>query len=95
MLATWRLDRPPTTGDDRPIPAIKIDDHRIAYLDYEGPISGARGSVQRVCSGEVVYAEMTDRIWRFELKGASINDSFQLVYKDGQEWEFHRAVSGS
>lgn len=41
-LATWRLSAPPESGEAR---AEKIADHRMVYLDYEGPISNDRGSV--------------------------------------------------
>ena len=35
--------------------ARRLDDHRREYLDYEGPISGGRGSVSRRDRGEVVW----------------------------------------
>jgi hypothetical protein len=41
-LRTWRLSAPPETGEVRAEP---IGDHRIAYLDCEGPVSGDRGTV--------------------------------------------------
>lgn len=44
-LATWTLTEPPDTSG--PIPAEALPDHRLAYLDYEGPVSGDRGSVAR------------------------------------------------
>mgnify|MGYP000947731770 CR=1 FL=1 len=44
-LTTWSLadlpNAPPTVA------ARAIPDHRLAYLEYEGPISGGRGSVTR------------------------------------------------
>ena len=45
VLATWALQLPPDSPG--PIPAEALSDHRPAYLDYEGPISGGRGSVTR------------------------------------------------
>jgi len=50
VLATWALSEAP----DSPglIPAEALADHRPAYLDYEGPISGGRGSVTRWDQGE-------------------------------------------
>lgn len=29
----------------------RLPDHRTRYLDYEGPISGGRGSVRRIAGG--------------------------------------------
>ncbi len=44
-LATWALAQPPDSP--APIAADALADHRLAYLDYEGPISGGRGMVAR------------------------------------------------
>ncbi len=44
-LATWALaEQPDATAS---IAAEALPDHRMAYLDYEGPISEGRGSVTR------------------------------------------------
>jgi DNA polymerase Ligase (LigD) len=44
-LRTWRLLAPPCPG--KTVAAEAIGDHRRAYLDYEGPVSGGRGVVIR------------------------------------------------
>ncbi|MAV35421.1 MAG: hypothetical protein CMJ59_08175 [Planctomycetaceae bacterium] len=45
VLETWALDAPPLSETSQD--AQKLDDHRVHYLDYEGPVSGDRGVVQR------------------------------------------------
>jgi hypothetical protein len=45
VLRTWRLEEPP--HPDHPVRAEASFDHRLLYLDYEGPISGGRGHVRR------------------------------------------------
>ena len=44
-LATWSMAEPPDAASA--IPAEALPDHRMAYLEYEGPISAGRGSVTR------------------------------------------------
>jgi len=44
-LVTWALAQQP--APQAAIPAEALADHRLAYLDYEGPISGGRGTVTR------------------------------------------------
>src|SRR5262249_55736250 len=44
VLRTWRLGAPPAEGEFSAEPSF---DHRLLYLDYEGPISGDRGRVVR------------------------------------------------
>lgn len=52
--------------------ATKVDDHRHAYLDYEGPISQDRGTVSRVCSGTCEWLERTDLRCQFKLNYDSV-----------------------
>jgi hypothetical protein len=59
VLRTWALDAPIVPGKTQP--ARALGDHRLAYLAYEGPVSGDRGWVRRIDSG--VY---TPRVWTEE-----------------------------
>jgi hypothetical protein len=43
--------------------------HRRIYLEYEGEISGDRGSVRRVDGGECRVREWTDELLILELRG--------------------------
>ncbi len=43
VLRTWRLAAPPWPGER--VRAEASFDHRTRYLDYEGPVSGNRGTV--------------------------------------------------
>ena len=63
-LRTWRLSRAP--GEALSIAAEPLADHRLAYLDYEGPVSGNRGSVRRFDRGE--YALIGETAGRLEVK---------------------------
>ena len=74
-LATWRSAEWPVTAASTVTP---IADHRLAYLDYEGPVSGNRGSVRRVAQG-------SHRVLR--------NDSVMLILEldDGTVLTLHRA----
>lgn len=49
-LKSWRLLADPRAAEW--VPAEANADHRLAYLDYEGPVSGGRGSVVRIDAGE-------------------------------------------
>lgn len=54
-LRTWRLRGQPDVPG--PIPAEPLSDHRLEYLDYEGPISGNRGTVCRWDAGDYVFVD--------------------------------------
>src|SRR5262245_25239921 len=56
-LITFRLETPPwTIGPRQSTSAKRIADHRPGYLDYQGPVSGDRGSVRRVGQGRIASA---------------------------------------
>jgi len=57
VLKTWRLGKQPEL-EGGAVQATPIADHRLAYLDYEGPVSGGRGVVRRWDQGE--YELVTD-----------------------------------
>jgi DNA polymerase Ligase (LigD) len=70
QLRTWAIVAP--IAFDVDLPARDLADHRLAYLDYEGPVSGNRGSVRRVERGEYqVLAWTPDRI-HVHLTGAQL-----------------------
>ena len=56
-LLTWRLLREPAAGAT--IEAEALPSHRLAYLDYEGPVSGNRGSVTCWDRGELLNLEFS------------------------------------
>jgi len=49
-------------------PAERIADHRAVYLEYEGPISGGRGAVERVAAGEASLLGETPRSVRVRVR---------------------------
>ena len=61
VLKSWRLLAEPTPGVT--VPATPTADHRVVYLDYEGPVSGGRGTVARVAAGEY-EGDITGATWR-------------------------------
>src|SRR4051794_18608346 len=53
VLRSWRLAQP--LANHVRVSVEPVPDHRLDYLDYEGPVSGGRGSVSRVESGEFTW----------------------------------------
>jgi hypothetical protein len=91
VLWTWRLAEPLPVGAN--VPAERIGDHRLLYLDYEGLVSGNRGTVVRVDGGPLVWIETeTGRIvvevdgtaYRGRLEGTLQADgTWRWVYRPG------------
>lgn len=53
---TARIDQPGVSRFE----AERLEDHRAVYLTREGPVSGGRGSVSRVATGEMRVAERAE-----------------------------------
>lgn len=61
VLRTWALADEPR--GERTTKAEQLPDHRLAYLDYEGQVSGDRGVVSQWDAGEYeMLAESGDQI---------------------------------
>jgi len=89
VLLTWQLLADPVGTAALPIAAVRIGDHRKAYLDYEGPVSGGRGRVRRVDSGLLHITHFTADRCIFELQGQRLAGRFELAARGGQ-WVLDR-----
>jgi hypothetical protein len=81
-LRTWSIDGEPSSAG--PIEASRLPDHRLAYLEYEGPVSGDRGAVRRFDAGEYSLVDDTPDRWVVAVNGARLNG----------RWTFERSALG-
>lgn len=80
---TWRLSAPPESGSD--IRAEALPDHRLMYLDYEGPVGGDRGTVKRHDDGTFVWLTDTPERVSILLRGTVWSGRLDLICAEG-EW---------
>ena len=78
-LRSWRLLGDPRTGE--PVPAAANADHRVAYLDTQGPVSGERGSVRRVDAGS--YDGELGETWEVLWRGAAGAGVARMIQGEG------------
>jgi hypothetical protein len=89
-LRTWRLLGKPQAG--AVVEAESLPDHRIEYLDYEGPVSGGRGSVHRLDAGEYAVVREADGGLSVRLSGRWGNLIATLESRgDSVSWRFDAA----
>jgi hypothetical protein len=84
VLWTWALDCDPHQAQ----PAKRLPDHRVAYLDYEGPISGDRGRVSRWDAGEYAVESRNDDRLVLRLCGGRLNGQLRLGRVADERWEY-------
>jgi len=105
-LRTWALSEIPSSiaAGTNPIPAQQLPDHRIAYLEYEGPVSENRGQVTRWDTGEYELVRESDQEISLLFSGQKLAGRWQLVRQvhdidagslpesdSGDHWLFGRA----
>jgi hypothetical protein len=83
-LRTWRLAEFPESG--KPANADESFEHRLIYLDYEGPISGGRGSVRRADFGAFRWIrDDMDEATLF-VEGVKLRGTARLRRLDESHW---------
>lgn len=87
VLKTWALSEPPRLG--QPIAARCLPEHRLVYLDYEGPLSGGRGHVARWDEGTYQLEDQQEGLLVVRLRGKRLAGRVRLVRapQDPGQWE--------
>ncbi len=78
-MATWEIQHWP------PLPcqaATRLPDHRLLYLDYEGPVNG-RGNVTQVCTGTFETHTQEPNAWALKMKGRTFHGVIHLRRESG------------
>ncbi len=87
-LRTYRLDKPPQQLVHSLASAVKIFDHPLKFLTYEGPVNEGHGTVRLAESGTYkITSQENDRI-EMTLTGKILNGSFTLTHIEDDNWQF-------
>jgi hypothetical protein len=90
VLRTWRLEEPPQPG--KLVAAEASFDHRHLYLEYEGPVSGERGSVTRWDGGTFTWETDTPARVAVRLNGKRLGGRAVLERTASGDWSFTYVV---
>jgi hypothetical protein len=83
-LRTWSLAEPIGPGEE--LAAKALPDHRLAYLDYEGPIGGGRGKVTRMARGDYRVLAESEAELLVELQSVRLTGRVTLTQQSGDSW---------
>ena len=94
-LRTWALQQQP----DAPEPQLAeaLADHRLAYLEYEGAVSGGRGSVARWDAGSYEPQDETggsDPSFSIRVAGSRMRGEVKLLLV-ADAWQFQYFANSS
>ena len=90
---TWRLLKSPDAPGD--IPAEAIADHRLMYLDYEGPVSGDRGMVTQWDTGTFEWLVDGDDLVEVRLTGRKLIGLARFQREDDSCWTLRLTAAAS
>lgn len=97
VLQTWALEREPAATVE--CGAERLPDHRLAYLDYEGEVTGGRGTVTRHDWGTyaVCASGTSENAVVVQLDGQRLRGTAMLVRLEGgdQRWRFSFVSGGT
>lgn len=86
-LRTWALSQPPVREGE--ILARSLSDHRLEYLDYEGPVSNDRGKVKRWDQGTFQLIIENENRVVVRLQGTKLlGEAMFFLRKAPREWYF-------
>jgi len=85
VLRTWAVASEPAEAAD--LEAEALPDHRLAYLDYEGPVSDDRGSVTQWDAGEYELVSQREDELILQLHGRRLRGNLSLRREEpGHFW---------
>lgn len=94
-LATWQFLSDPTAAGStqQTLGARRLPAHRIAYLNYEGPVSGNRGRVRQADAGTCEALSAGKQQWRLVFAGQKLRGRFDLREGSRGEWILEQVTS--
>ncbi len=81
VLRAWRVMDEPRCGVA--LPAASNFNHRLLYLDYEGPLTGNRGSVTRWDAGTFDWIADSGGHVVIDLCGSRLRGRLELAVQSG------------
>jgi len=86
MLQTYRLDKTPDELLHSPANAVKIFDHPLKFLTYEGPVNSGRGNVRIIDAGTFQTTHQEPNRVELTLNGRVLKGKFILTHIKDDDW---------
>lgn len=86
----------PPAAESNSVAAAQLGNHRLEYLEFEGQLSGHRGTVFRVAAGTYVSEIESPEYWQVTLAGDELSGQTALKRSsaDGGKWLLETGRSG-
>ena len=91
VLETYRLEMGPEKLmqlHQSTTPAVRIFDHPVKFLSYEGAVNQGKGTVRIADAGTYRLLSESESYRELQLDGEVLSGRFDLVNIEGDKWEF-------
>jgi len=88
VLTTFRLSQSPENACNHAIEAVRIFDHALRFLTYEGPVQKGTGKVRIVERGACRVLDENEGSMTLDLQGTLLQGHFTLTWLEADRWEF-------
>ena len=88
ILQTYRLDKLPSNDPCHKINAIKIFDHPLKFLTYQGPVNKGKGRVEISHAGTYQITNQDSGLIELQLFSRTLNGTFILTQITNDQWQF-------
>jgi len=85
-LKTYRLDKSPEDILQCSANAVKIFDHPLKFLTYQGPVNKGQGNVCIVEAGTYKMLQNKHGLMKLNLNGQILKGKFILTHTKGNDW---------
>jgi len=89
-LETYRVNKPPQEWGDKPMEAVKIVDHPLKFLTYEGVVNKGKGKVTIADTGTYEVIDKTEDTRRIRFNGNVLKGEFELWQREGTRREIRK-----
>ena len=88
VLETYRLELPPEKLSEQRNPAVKIFDHPLKFLTYEGSVNQGKGRVEIADAGTYQILGRSETHKETQINGKILKGRFTLTHIKENQWEF-------
>ena len=90
VLETYRVSLPPEDWGAKPVEAVRIFDHPLKFLNYEGSVNKGKGTVEIADCGTYRLIEKNETQQQISFVGNLLRGEFQLCLIEGDRWELRK-----
>ena len=84
FLETYRIGKPPEQWGSEPIEAVRIFDHPLKFLTYEGSVNQGKGSVKIADRGTYRVLSQNEKQMILEISGVILKGEFTFATGGGR-----------